>query len=258
MSALLQLAIPHFAWQRVLGVGAAIAMATLAAVLALGLVYLLRRGPYRFWWGALLTTAMLAITAGIVISPRGFAALLAAVVISACLLGGGIAKLRSHGFAWPRVASAAIGGLATTALTLALLLPGWGELPHRDWQAQHADAIALPDPGASGPWHVRTLTLMVHGNHDIKDFSDPGYAYLGELFASRGTIRPESHRCIGNRRGRLCASGVPDRGRPTCRAQGADAQARRTRSRVECAQTVHDGARRLLVECGGFLCATPA
>ena len=92
--------------------------------------------------------------------------------------------------------SAAIGGLATTALTLALLLPGWGELPHRDWQAQHADAIAPPNPRVSPLWHVRSLTLMVHGNHDIEDFSDPGYAYLGgtESFASRGSLRPESHR----------------------------------------------------------------
>jgi hypothetical protein len=28
----------------------------------------------------------------------------------------------------------------------------------------------------------------VHGNHNMKDFSDPGYAYLGELLASRGYI----------------------------------------------------------------------
>lgn len=32
------------------------------------------------------------------------------------------------------------------------------------------------------------LILMVHGNHDMADFSDPGYAYLGELLASRGFI----------------------------------------------------------------------
>ncbi len=32
------------------------------------------------------------------------------------------------------------------------------------------------------------LVLVVHGNHDMKDFSDPGYAYLGELLASRGFI----------------------------------------------------------------------
>src|SRR5688500_11504386 len=32
------------------------------------------------------------------------------------------------------------------------------------------------------------LVLIVHGNHDYRDFSDPGYAYLGELLASRGYI----------------------------------------------------------------------
>jgi hypothetical protein len=30
--------------------------------------------------------------------------------------------------------------------------------------------------------------LIVHGNHAMTDFSDPGYAYLGELLASRGFI----------------------------------------------------------------------
>lgn len=32
------------------------------------------------------------------------------------------------------------------------------------------------------------LVLVVHGNHDMKQFSDPGYQYLGELLASRGYI----------------------------------------------------------------------
>ncbi|WP_347550178.1 hypothetical protein ABFG93_01280 [Pseudalkalibacillus hwajinpoensis] len=32
------------------------------------------------------------------------------------------------------------------------------------------------------------LVLMVHGNHKMEDFSDEGYAYLGELLASRGFI----------------------------------------------------------------------
>jgi hypothetical protein len=30
--------------------------------------------------------------------------------------------------------------------------------------------------------------LIVHGNHNMRDFSDPGYEYLGELLASRGYI----------------------------------------------------------------------
>ena len=40
-------------------------------------------------------------------------------------------------------------------------------------------------PKGNGPF---PLVLIVHGNHDMKKFSDPGYAYLGELFASRGFI----------------------------------------------------------------------
>ncbi len=40
-------------------------------------------------------------------------------------------------------------------------------------------------PEGAGPF---PLVLMVHGNHDMSEFSDPGYAYLGELMASRGFI----------------------------------------------------------------------
>jgi dienelactone hydrolase len=40
-------------------------------------------------------------------------------------------------------------------------------------------------PEGAGPF---PLVLVVHGNHDMKQFSDPGYAYLGELLASRGYI----------------------------------------------------------------------
>lgn len=40
-------------------------------------------------------------------------------------------------------------------------------------------------PEGEGPF---PLVLIVHGNHDPRDFSDPGYAYLGELLASRGMI----------------------------------------------------------------------
>ena len=53
------------------------------------------------------------------------------------------------------------------------------------------DATALPlqarvwYPDGGGPF---PLVLVVHGNHAMEDFSDPGYAYLGELLASRGII----------------------------------------------------------------------
>lgn len=40
-------------------------------------------------------------------------------------------------------------------------------------------------PDGEGPF---PLVLVVHGNHAMEDYSDPGYAYLGELFASRGII----------------------------------------------------------------------
>jgi pimeloyl-ACP methyl ester carboxylesterase len=40
-------------------------------------------------------------------------------------------------------------------------------------------------PDGDGPF---PLVLVVHGNHSMEDFSDPGYAYLGELLASRGII----------------------------------------------------------------------
>jgi len=40
-------------------------------------------------------------------------------------------------------------------------------------------------PSGDGPF---PLVLIVHGNHDMTEYSDPGYAYLGELFASRGLI----------------------------------------------------------------------
>jgi dienelactone hydrolase len=40
-------------------------------------------------------------------------------------------------------------------------------------------------PEGPGPF---PLALIVHGNHNWREFSDPGYAYLGELLASRGFI----------------------------------------------------------------------
>ncbi len=40
-------------------------------------------------------------------------------------------------------------------------------------------------PDGAGPFPP---VLIVHGNHDMVDFSDTGYGYLGELLASRGYI----------------------------------------------------------------------
>ena len=66
---------------------------------------------------------------------------------------------------------------------------GWkGKLRER-WHG--FDAGALPRngtvwlPAGDGPF---PLILCVHGNHGLAEPSDPGYAYLGELFASRGYV----------------------------------------------------------------------
>lgn len=40
-------------------------------------------------------------------------------------------------------------------------------------------------PDAPGP---HPLVLVVHGNHNMREFSDPGYDWLGELLASQGYI----------------------------------------------------------------------
>jgi dienelactone hydrolase len=40
-------------------------------------------------------------------------------------------------------------------------------------------------PQGDGPF---PLVLVVHGNHRMQEYSDPGYGYLGELLASRGFI----------------------------------------------------------------------
>jgi len=40
-------------------------------------------------------------------------------------------------------------------------------------------------PKGDGPF---PLAVIVHGNHSMFDYSDPGYAYLGELLASHGII----------------------------------------------------------------------
>lgn len=65
---------------------------------------------------------------------------------------------------------------------------GWTRLRTGFWGF---DAGELPlngrvwHPEGEGPF---PLVLIVHGNHTMADFSDPGYAYLGELFASHGLI----------------------------------------------------------------------
>jgi hypothetical protein len=81
------------------------------------------------------------------------------------------------------------------------LIDGWdgpaGWARSRYWGF---DSKALPlqgrvwlpgDPTANDRFEGRAplpVVLIVHGNHDMEDYSDEGYAYLGQLFASRGFI----------------------------------------------------------------------
>ena len=46
----------------------------------------------------------------------------------------------------------------------------------------------MPVPATSVAQAPCPLVLIVHGNHGMESFSDPGYAYLGELLASQGFI----------------------------------------------------------------------
>ncbi|WP_439100877.1 hypothetical protein [Congregibacter sp.] len=72
------------------------------------------------------------------------------------------------------------------------LLPQWVSLKKRMresyWgfgldQAPLNGRVWMPE--GEGPF---PLVLIVHGNHGMEDYSDDGYAYLGELLASRGFI----------------------------------------------------------------------
>lgn len=65
---------------------------------------------------------------------------------------------------------------------------GWPDLRTLFWGFNYSNLplngrVYMPE--GDGPY---PLVLMVHGNHMMEDFSDAGYAYLGELLASRGFI----------------------------------------------------------------------
>jgi dienelactone hydrolase len=72
------------------------------------------------------------------------------------------------------------------------LLPEWKDfkksMRERYWGFGLAEAPLNGHvwmPSGEGPY---PLVLIVHGNHGMEDYSDDGYAYLGELLASRGFI----------------------------------------------------------------------
>jgi len=66
---------------------------------------------------------------------------------------------------------------------------GWKRWARRQYWGFDMDKLPLNArvwyPDGPGPF---PLALIVHGNHGMAEFSDPGYAYLGDLLASRGFI----------------------------------------------------------------------
>ncbi len=80
------------------------------------------------------------------------------------------------------------------------------------------DAAHLPLQGhvwmPQGPGRF-PLVLVAHGNHNMEEFSDPGYAYLGETLASQGFILVSVDENFLN-------SGGADWADPTHRRQGQE------------------------------------
>lgn len=80
----------------------------------------------------------------------------------------------------------------TSSVDASLLLPEWkgskAKWRERFWgfgvkEFPINGRVWMPEGVGKFP-----IILIVHGNHGMEEFSDPGYAYLGELLASRGFI----------------------------------------------------------------------
>jgi dienelactone hydrolase len=78
--------------------------------------------------------------------------------------------------------------IVTTAVDGSALIEGWSNLRKTYW-GFGPEALPLNGrvwyPEGKGPF---PLVLIVHGQHPMEDFSDSGYAYLGDLLASRGYL----------------------------------------------------------------------
>ncbi|MAU14552.1 MAG: hypothetical protein CMH46_03325 [Muricauda sp.] len=82
--------------------------------------------------------------------------------------------------------------IKTPTVDASLLLPEW-KGKKKKWREKFwgfgVDSFPLNGrvymPKGKGPF---PMVMMVHGNHSMIDYSDGGYAYLGELLASRGII----------------------------------------------------------------------
>lgn len=82
--------------------------------------------------------------------------------------------------------------MKTPTVDASRLLPEW-KGKKKKWREKYwgfgVDSFPLNArvymPQGEGPF---PMVMMVHGNHSMLDYSDGGYAYLGELLASRGIV----------------------------------------------------------------------
>ncbi|WP_409250933.1 chlorophyllase/cutinase-like alpha/beta fold protein [Bacillus sp. SCS-153A] len=76
----------------------------------------------------------------------------------------------------------------TDPVNASFVTGGWNKYRTWYWGFDRTEiplngSVWMPEGNGEFP-----LVLMVHGNHIMEEFSDEGYAYLGELLASRGYI----------------------------------------------------------------------
>jgi len=203
-----------FAWPDPLGLVSLLLLVLAAAALA-GLAALLRRGGLAALAGrrgSLLAVGTVLVTAGaaaVVVTlaadghdpwPVDFRSLAGPAVPSAAMPANPSApgpyevEYLAYG-AGPNPRRPVFGNdrsLESRTVDATDLLPEWKDIKQamreRYW-GFGLDAAPLNGqvwaPRGAGPF---PLFLVVHGNHTMEEYSDPGYAYLGELLASRGYV----------------------------------------------------------------------
>lgn len=80
----------------------------------------------------------------------------------------------------------------TASVDASLIIPEW-KGKKKKWREKYWGFGTTEFPINGRTWLPKKegklpLILIVHGNHSMEHYSDPGYAYLGELLASKGFI----------------------------------------------------------------------
>lgn len=82
--------------------------------------------------------------------------------------------------------------IKTSSVDASLIIPEW-KGKKKKWREKYWGFGTTEFPINGRTWLPKKegklpLILIVHGNHSMEHYSDPGYAYLGELLASKGFI----------------------------------------------------------------------